>query len=504
MTEKEKYQKSVIAAHMSISFIEVLGGMLSFILLFLGLGVGFFVSIIVSIFLATLLGGLLHKVQSERVFMPLNDIDSWLDNQSSTNQENPNYKVLKSSSYDSQIIDKIKKHLPGEVNDADVEKLKTKIDDSLDRLSFGIIKLDGDGNIVSMNKAAEAILGHSIASLGGNNFVEKFDLRQGDVSILKIWLKSVSKSLKDTESSWSSIQLIQPNSDSKWLDIYASSNISNDPATPFLLTLIDRGNGEDDGDNIDFIAIAAHELRAPITVIRGYLQVFEDEVKDNITEEQREFLQKMNVSAQQLAGFINNILNVARAKQGELHVNIGKSDWAKFAQERYEDLSLRAETHQKKLELKIEDGLPEVAADESMISHVINNLVDNSIKYGAKEDTILIEVKRNGEFVETTISDHGIGIPGSLVENLFTKFYRSHRSKRKYGGTGLGLFLCKSIVDAHGGNIWVKSQEGQGSTFGFSVQTYDKFASTLKDGDNDNDLTRTGHGWIKNHSMYRR
>jgi two-component system sensor histidine kinase VicK len=90
-----------------------------------------------------------------------------------------------------------------------------------------------------------------------------------------------------------------------------------------------------------------------------------------------------------------------------------------------------------------------------------------------------------------------------VLPNLFDKFYRNHRTKTEVGGTGLGLFLCKSIIDAHGGQIWAKSKEGEGSTFGFTLVPYAKLADELKTGDNA-DITRTAHGWIKNHSLYRR
>ena len=105
--------------------------------------------------------------------------------------------------------------------------------------------------------------------------------------------------------------------------------------------------------------------------------------------------------------------------------------------------------------------------------------------------------------VETTVQDFGAGIPSGIIGNLFDKYYRSHRSRTEVGGTGLGLYLSKAIVRAHGGRIWVNSREGQGSTFGFTIMPYAKLADEQKNGDN-NDITRGAHGWIKNHSLYSR
>jgi signal transduction histidine kinase len=87
--------------------------------------------------------------------------------------------------------------------------------------------------------------------------------------------------------------------------------------------------------------------------------------------------------------------------------------------------------------------------------------------------------------------------------SLFDKFYRDYHNRSQVGGTGMGLFLSKAIVTAHGGNVWVRSKEGQGSTFGFTIRPFSELADEVKKGDN-TDITRTAHGWIKNHSMYRR
>jgi signal transduction histidine kinase len=105
--------------------------------------------------------------------------------------------------------------------------------------------------------------------------------------------------------------------------------------------------------------------------------------------------------------------------------------------------------------------------------------------------------------VTTTVQDFGVGMPASVLPNLFEKFYRNHRTRQQIGGTGLGLYLCKAIVSAHGGQIWANSKEGQGSTFGFSLQPYANLAEELKTGNN-TEITRAAHGWVKNHSFYKR
>src|ERR1019366_854776 len=103
----------------------------------------------------------------------------------------------------------------------------------------------------------------------------------------------------------------------------------------------------------------------------------------------------------------------------------------------------------------------------------------------------------------TTVQDFGLGISSSIMPNLFTKFYRDHRNRAQIGGTGLGLYLSKAIVTAHGGNLWVRSTEGKGSVFGFTLLPYEKLSQEIKSKD-DEKIVRSAHGWIKNHSYYRK
>jgi signal transduction histidine kinase len=211
---------------------------------------------------------------------------------------------------------------------------------------------------------------------------------------------------------------------------------------------------------------------------------------------------KMRASAQQLMAFVNNILNVARVEEDQLELRLQEENWGQLLQSALDNLSLRAEVRGIKLELTVAPDLPTVGVDRLSIYEVINNLIDNAIKYSGTSKVIKVNtaLAKDG-LVETTIQDFGEGIPASIMPNLFTKFYRNHRNRSQIGGTGLGLYLSKAIVAAHGGNLWVRSREGQGSTFGFTVLPFEQAKDRGKPGD---DIVRSAHGWIKNHSLYRR
>jgi len=246
-----------------------------------------------------------------------------------------------------------------------------------------------------------------------------------------------------------------------------------------------------------------HELRTPVTLMRGYIEAFEDELEGKLDPEMADFMHKMKASAQKLTTFVNNILNVARIESDQLTLKLHEEKWADIVAAAVSDMSLRARIAGIQILTEIPSNLPTVGVDRVSVYEVINNLVDNAIKYSGTGKKIIIKsyVGQDG-MVETTVQDFGVGIPTGVVPSLFGKFYRSHRSKAQIGGTGLGLYLSKTIVEAHGGHIWVRSKEGQGSIFGFTVVPYTQLAEEQKTGDN-KDIVRGAHGWIKNHSLYR-
>ncbi|HRN90127.1 MAG TPA: HAMP domain-containing sensor histidine kinase, partial [Candidatus Saccharibacteria bacterium] len=276
-------------------------------------------------------------------------------------------------------------------------------------------------------------------------------------------------------------------------------------ATETVLTLVDRTEIYTvDEEDLDFIAFAAHELRGPITVIRGYLDVLEDELSGVLQDDQHELFRRLTVSANRLSGYINNILNTSRYDRRHLNVHLAEDSLSSIYDTISDDMQLRASSQSRLLSVQIPADLPTIAADRTSLGEVIGNLIDNAIKYSNEGGAINVTAEAKGEFVELSIEDHGIGMPGNVMSNLFQKFYRSHRSRETVAGTGIGLYISKGIIESHGGRIGVRSEEGKGSTFTVSIPIYATVADKLKAGNNSNEgLIEQGVGWIKNHSMYR-
>lgn len=321
---------------------------------------------------------------------------------------------------------------------------------------------------------------------------------------LDAWLTECEQSAVHAERTWTRIANKLPEEENRrFFDVMAS--YSKGAVAEVVITLVDRTSTYLDSEqDLDFIAFAAHELRGPITVIRGYLDVLQSELDGNLADDQVELFHRLTVSANRLSGYINNILNTSRYDRRHLKMHPIETTVAAIYDTIKDDMLMRASAQNRLLSVSISSDLPAIAADPASMSEVFGNLIDNAIKYSNEGSAINVTAAVKGDFVEVSVEDHGIGMPGNVVSNLFQKFYRSHRSRETVAGTGIGLYISKAIVESHGGSISVRSEEGRGSTFTVSIPTYASVAEKLKSGDNSNEgLIDQGSGWIKNHSMYR-
>jgi len=358
--------------------------------------------------------------------------------------------------------------------------------------------------------ASDSALGYcklESAQLLGKPIFDSLHLEFPNEFTLDAWITECQQHKITDTAYWERVRVRLQNEEDglRQCEMVGYYNRDNPSGTEFIITLFDQTERYKSDDNsISFISLAVHELRMPLTLLRGYIEVFEDELEGKLDAEMTDFMHKMQVAAAQLTAFVNNILNVARVEDDQLTLQLTEENWGDVLKRALDDMSLRAQVHGKTIESTIASDLPTVAVDSVSIQEVIYNLIDNAIKYSRDSKKIVLESKldQNG-MVVTTIEDFGVGIPTSVLPNLFEKFYRNHRTRESIGGTGLGLYLSKAIITAHGGQIWAQSKEDEGSTFGFSVQPYAQLADELKTSNN-TDIVRNAHGWIKNHSLYRR
>lgn len=368
---------------------------------------------------------------------------------------------------------------------------------AFENTAAGFIILRASGKVLYANKIAPI---HTDPS--GK---EVIDLIFDDTPTLTDWLKDCEEHAVHAEKTWERIpSRIIGEEDRKIYDIVASYNKGS--KAEVVLTLFDRTNDyQPEDDSLDFIAFAAHELRGPITVIRGYLDVLSDELEEKLDSDQVALFDRLVVSANRLSSYVNNILNASRYDRRHLKVHLREDSVSEIYATISDDMRLRATSQNRLLAVDFPDNLPTVAADRASISEVISNLIDNAIKYSNEGGPVHVSAQTEGNFLKVFVEDRGIGMPGSVISNLFHKFYRSHRSRETVAGTGIGLYICKAIVESHGGKISVRSTEGEGSVFEFTLPIYSTVADKLTANNNTNEglIEHSESGWIKNHAMYR-
>lgn len=373
-------------------------------------------------------------------------------------------------------------------------------------LPLPLFVLGPDQTILFANNTACQYIGQDAESIAGQDIRSVLPMSFPSEHTLEAWLEKAKRSSVTATNTWERVRLdVTDNQPTRLFDLAAYYNKANAAHYETLLVLFDHTKRYSQDDQaISFIALAVHELRTPLALLRGYVEALSEETDGKLSPELEGFVAKMNATAQQLSAFVSTILNVARVDNDQLTLHLHEEDWRSILTTAVDMMSLRAQVRGITLKIAIANDLPTVGADRISIQEVIGNLIDNAIKYSGTAKEILVTSRMNSEgLVETSVEDHGVGIPSDIMPNLFTKFYRDHHHRAQIGGTGLGLYLCKAIVAAHGGNIWVKSREGQGSTFSFTVLPYASLADDAKNSDN-KEITRSPHGWIKNHSLYRR
>lgn len=320
---------------------------------------------------------------------------------------------------------------------------------------------------------------------------------------LDAWLTQAEASKVTDIKFWADIPDNEPDRPERRLyDVVAMYEKNSPSGLETRIISIDRTQDyRDNQDDVDFISVAAHELRGPITVIRGYIDVIMEELRPQLSPDQQALIDRLDVSASRLGGYVSNILNVSRFDRKHLQLHLKEDSMADIVGCIAYDLNLRARTQHRLLSINIPNNLPTIAADRSSMTEVISNLVDNAIKYSYEGGLVEVTAKIDGSFIQCAVKDHGIGVPTAVAANLFQKFYRSHRSSTNVGGTGLGLYISRAIVESHGGKIGVMSKEGEGATFTFSVPIYSTVADKLAASHNKNQaVMNVSNPWISNHS----
>jgi len=219
----------------------------------------------------------------------------------------------------------------------------------------------------------------------------------------------------------------------------------------------------------EFLSVISHELRTPLNFITGFASILDDEVAGSLNEVQHSYIQKIMGGADRMLELVNNLLDMSRIQAGKLQIEPDLGDYGAIVEEAL--APMRPLSDQKEIALVPDLApVPPLMVDERRLTQVLTNLVDNAIKFTPQGGRITVRVRQDGDHVLTEVSDTGPGIAEESISKLFRPFSQVDMSStRRAGGTGLGLTISKAFVEAHGGQIGVRSVLGAGSTFWFTL-----------------------------------
>ena len=234
-----------------------------------------------------------------------------------------------------------------------------------------------------------------------------------------------------------------------------------------LITMLDTSREKQlEEMNLDFVSMAAHELRTPLTAIRGYSSLLQMHYATQLDDSAKELLTRLIVSTTNLTNLIDNLLSVSRIERNDLTVEVKPLDLGVIIKDIFTSFQQEARARKQIFTLHMPENLPMVMADPFRIGQVFINLIGNGINYTPDSGKVTVTVSVKSDQLEIVVQDSGEGIPKEAMPRLFTKFFRVSGSLEQGSkGSGLGLYITKSIVELHKGKISAESELGKGTTF---------------------------------------
>jgi PAS domain S-box-containing protein len=334
----------------------------------------------------------------------------------------------------------------------------------IEKNAEGFLMADEHGIINYMCSSVQEILGYDQNDLLGTELsalIHPDEIKTFNIRFLKILLKngrsmSFLQRLKTKQGEW------------KWIE-GCVNNMLKDPNIGRIVfnyrNVTERVSQAQHQE--DFVHMAAHELKTPITALRGYLQLLQMNHHKECRDKDNNLLDRMNKQTDRLLNLIDEMLNVTRIRAGELLYHFSSFDLNETVVDIIDSFKATDLNHQIIL---ISEPVPYINGDRDRISQVLTNLISNAIKYAPQAPEIIVTVIKGHQDVTIKVKDHGIGIPKEQQKKIFERFYRSETlPKNTYQGLGLGLYIAMDIVKKHNGKMGVESDYGQGAEFWFSV-----------------------------------
>ena len=346
----------------------------------------------------------------------------------------------------------------------EVVEEKEELEHIIESVYAGLLMVNKEGRIMQANASAREMLGIQSKDISRLYFEIIEDAKAKEI---------IATALESGEETAGEVTLIRPDDDVERIYQVQTALVKGEDQS--VMGAVAIFNDITDLRNIErmktaFVSTVSHELRTPLTSIKGFISTLLADAEGYYDlETQREFYTIIDMECDRLTRLISDLLNVSRIEAGRaLDLNPKPVDLYTLVEK---VISVqRSYTHKHELKVDLAEGIPTIIADEDKIDQILTNLTNNAIKYSPKGGDVMITGSFSDGFVTMSVSDQGMGIPKEHMGKVFDRFHRvDNRDTRQVGGTGIGLYLVKHLVEAHGGKIWIESEVGKGSSFIFTL-----------------------------------
>jgi PAS domain S-box-containing protein len=338
----------------------------------------------------------------------------------------------------------------------------------LDAIPDGVVVIGADRTLIAMNRAAEATSGWLRSEAVGSFYGTVLPLRDASGFLVHERFDPFD-GLLSTVVATPEREYSLARRDGREVPVALRASFVRDDAhrlerVVVVMREISRRRRLDRARS-DLISTVSHEIRSPLTSVKGFTSTLLSKW-DRFTDEQKKvMLQTINYDADRVTRLLGDLLDVSRLEAGRLELKRQEVDVVVLATDAVMRLRLDADQHT--IEVAFPDGFPKVTADPNRIEQVLMNLIENALKY-AKSGKILVSGDDSLDTLTVRVTDEGEGIPADHLPHIFTKFYRRGSGERR-SGTGLGLYICQGIVEAHGGKLSVEKSDATGTVFAFTL-----------------------------------
>ena len=355
-------------------------------------------------------------------------------------------------------------------------KQKLAIDEAIiSSVGDGLIITDKQAKILLMNPAASKMLRQDAKAVVGKDFIDTVPAADKNGMIISRDKRPILTVLSKGQSFTNHAANFYVRSDKSKFPaaITTSPIILSGEIIGSIITFRDITHEKEvDRMKTEFISLASHQLRTPLSAIRWFLEMLINGDAGPVNEEQAKFLKNINDSTIRMIALVNDLLNISRIESGRIMIEPKSTHLGNLLEELLKEIKLKFQSKNQKIIVSYHPDLPKIHVDPNLIRAVYLNLLNNAIKYSPEGGEITIIISKKGDQIISQVSDNGFGIPKKEQHRVFEKFFRgSNIVKRVLDGTGLGLYLVKSIIESSNGKIWFQSEEGKGTTFWFSLPT---------------------------------